>query len=178
MEDTGPESPRKRAKPGSSAREHGHLGGLLAGKIGSNKYVVDYAVDARSKCRFSSCKRAIPQHALRLGKIPPAFKTGQAIRTQWFHVECLFESFQRTCKNTKTITSVDDIQGFDKLKVDDQRRITDCISKATAVPFPMVAVDDTPLDDNNDQPPLADAEAWWLDAAWCQSSPSLKVLAI
>lgn len=42
MEDT-PESPRKRAKPGNSAREHGHLGGLLAGKIGSNKYVVDYA---------------------------------------------------------------------------------------------------------------------------------------
>lgn len=76
-------------KINKTARDHGHMGGLLAGKIGSNKFVVrtattsdlrrhppqaDYAVDGRSKCRLVGCKQPIAQNALRLGKIPPALK--------------------------------------------------------------------------------------------------------
>lgn len=33
----------------TSAQDHGHLGGLLAGKIGSNRFVAQYAVDGRAK---------------------------------------------------------------------------------------------------------------------------------
>lgn len=78
------------SKGSNTARDHGHLGGLLAGKLGSNKFVVrtlyslsaalhdhaqvDYAVDARSKCRLAGCKQQICQCSLRLGKIPPALK--------------------------------------------------------------------------------------------------------
>lgn len=59
---------------GGTQQDHGHIGGMVAGKLGSNKYVVDYAVDARSKCRYVSCKQPIAQGSLRLGKIPPALR--------------------------------------------------------------------------------------------------------
>jgi len=67
-------SEEQRSALGSTPREHGHLGGMLAGKIGSNRFVVDYAVDSRAKCRDANCKKRIPQGMLRVGKIPPAFK--------------------------------------------------------------------------------------------------------
>lgn len=70
-----------------SAKDHGHVGGLLAGKIGKNRFVVrspndiqsrhaqaDYAIDGRSKCRYSKCGAFIVQSDLRIGKIPPAIK--------------------------------------------------------------------------------------------------------
>ncbi|KAJ8608500.1 hypothetical protein CTAYLR_005751 [Chrysophaeum taylorii] len=105
---------------GASQRDHGHIGGLVAGRLGDNKYVVDYAVDGRSKCRHASCKEQIEQGVLRIGKIPPALRTGHAIRTQWYHPECIFKSFSRMTKTTKTIHCVEDLDGFHKLIPSDQ----------------------------------------------------------
>ena len=84
----------------TTAKDHGHVGGLLAGKIGKNKFggelpvgalsarhhclrcsrrvralsQADYALDSRSKCRYSKCASFIAQGALRIGKIPPSIK--------------------------------------------------------------------------------------------------------
>ncbi|KAJ8598144.1 hypothetical protein CTAYLR_007415 [Chrysophaeum taylorii] len=114
----------------TTAKDHGHVGGLLAGKIGSNKFVADYAVDSRAKCRDTKCNAYILQSDLRIGKIPPSIKTGHSCRTHWYHLPCIFRSFRRACKGTKTITSVNDIANFDRLRPSDQQHIRICIQCA------------------------------------------------
>jgi len=100
---------------GATASDHGHLGGLLAGKIGSNRFQAQYAVDGRAKCRHVKCGKHIACGELRIGKIPPSVKTGHSARTHWYHVACIFRSFRCVCRGTKTITSTDDVENFDRL---------------------------------------------------------------
>ncbi|KAJ8611384.1 hypothetical protein CTAYLR_006500 [Chrysophaeum taylorii] len=145
----------------TSAKDHGHLGGLLAGKVGSNKFVVStppwntgdggaqaqYAIDSRAKCRHVKCNNYILAHDLRIGKIPPSIKSvefwrlldaacrnGHSSRTHWYHVACIFQSFKLVCKGTKTITEVKDIEGFDALRVLDQAQIRYLIDTTTKKP--------------------------------------------
>lgn len=128
----------------TTAKHHGHVGGLLAGKIGSNKFVADYAVDGRSKCRYGKCvfapqQKYIKQSELRIGKIPPALKTGHSSRTHWFHLPCIFRSFKRSCKGTKTITCIEDIENFESLRRHDQDNIRSWIgrgSSSSGMPLP------------------------------------------
>ncbi|KAJ8614443.1 hypothetical protein CTAYLR_000798 [Chrysophaeum taylorii] len=113
----------------TTAKDHGHVGGLLAGKIGKNKFVADYAIDSRSKCRYTKCCAFILQSDLRIGKIPPSIKTGHSCRTHWYHLPCIFRSFKRSCKGTKTITAVTDIDNYERLRPEDQRNIIECIRR-------------------------------------------------
>lgn len=46
---------------------------------------------------------------------------GSGPMKQWFHVECFFQL--KKTKNSKTINSVDDIDGWDLLSVDDKETI-------------------------------------------------------
>ena len=133
----------KAARSRAAAQGHGHVGGLLAGKLGSNKFVAEYAIDSRAKCRDAKCAAFIAQGDLRIGKIPPSLNSVHG-RTHWYHargprlsldgsrpvpetrrsqVPCIFRSFTRACRGTKTITCVDDIANFAFLKPDDRYRI-------------------------------------------------------
>jgi len=107
----------------TTAKDHGHLGGLLAGKIGSNRFVAQYAIDGRAKCRHVKCNGYILAQELRIGKIPPSIKTGHSSRTHWYHAHCIFQSFRLVCKGTKIITDVADVEGFHNLQPIDQTKL-------------------------------------------------------
>ena len=59
---------------------------------------------------------------LRVGKIPPrARKDVPARRVHWYPPACIFKSFERASKKTKTIDTIEEIEGFDVLHKSDQR---------------------------------------------------------
>ena len=117
---------------GTSPKAHGHLGGLLAGRIGTNRFVAQYAVDCRAKCRYVKCQSYIETGLLRIGKIPPSIKTGHSCRTHWYHVGCIFKSFQNVCKGTKIITSTDDIERINFVKDPDKEKLREYIRTSNA----------------------------------------------
>ena len=93
----------------------GRIGGKLAGHIGENRFVVGAADDGRSKCQSILCREYLRPGEPRIGKRPPSVRWGHSPKTKWYHIDCCFASFKRTCKKSKTITSVDDIEGFASL---------------------------------------------------------------
>ena len=93
----------------------GRIGGKLAGHIGENRFVVGAADDGRSKCQSILCREYLRPGEPRIGKRPPSVRWGHSPKTKWYHIDCCFASFERTCKTSKTITSVDDIEGFASL---------------------------------------------------------------
>lgn len=60
-------------------------------------------------------------------------RTGHAIRTHWYHPECIFKSFVRMTKSTKTIHSTEDLQGYDLLMPQDKEAIKRCIEHRSDV---------------------------------------------
>ena len=68
------------------------------------------------------CKHAFRDGELRVGKIPPrARKDVPARRVHWYHPACIFKSFERASKKTKTIDTIEEIEGFEELHKADQR---------------------------------------------------------
>ena len=105
-----------------SQTDYGRCGGMLSGRLGPNKFIVDYAKGLRSKCKRHRCKHAFRDGELRVGKIPPrARKDVPARRVHWYHPACIFKSFERASKKTKTIDTIDEIEGFEELHKSDQR---------------------------------------------------------
>ena len=108
-----------------SQTDYGRCGGMLSGRLGPNKFIVDYAKGLRSKCKRHRCKHAFRDGELRVGKIPPrARKDVPARRVHWYHPACIFKSFERASKKTKTIDTVDDMEGFSELKEADKADLT------------------------------------------------------
>lgn len=139
----------------TSPQDHGQLGGLLAGKIGTNKFVAQYAIDSRAKCRHVKCNNYILVNDLRIGKIPPSIKTRHSCRTHWYHVPCIFQSFNLVCKGTKIITDVSDIAGFDLIKPADRAMVQAYIDRGRNQPLlkdqnkrKKRRLDDSPQDEN------------------------------
>ena len=59
---------------------------------------------------------------MRVSKIPPrARKDVPARRVHWYHPACIFKSFERASKKTKTIDGCQDVEGFGDLHPQDQR---------------------------------------------------------
>ena len=46
---------------------------------------------------------------------------------QWYHVDCIFETFQKARATTKIIDEPDVLEGFDKLKPEDKKQILENI---------------------------------------------------
>lgn len=89
------------------------------------KFIVDYSKRA-SKCK--KCKKEIEKGLIRLGKlVPNAFGDSDTEMKQYYHIDCLFDSFKRARSTTKIIESADDIQGFDKINQKDKEIIIDKI---------------------------------------------------
>ena len=108
-----------------SQTDYGRCGGMLSGRLGPNKFIVDYAKGLRSKCKRHRCKHAFRDGELRVGKIPPrARKDVPARRVHWYHPACIFKSFERASKKTKTIDTVEDMEGFSELKEADKADLT------------------------------------------------------
>ncbi|KAJ1451174.1 hypothetical protein M885DRAFT_530492 [Pelagophyceae sp. CCMP2097] len=127
--------PRLTRSETTDRRYLGSLGGYLAGTLGDNRFVAQYATDGRSKCRDTKCAaKHILANELRLGKVPPSLHKLDApkTKTQWYHTRCLFRSFSRMHPNTKTVASTACIDGFDSLQQQDQILVRDCVAHFVA----------------------------------------------
>ena len=106
---------------------HGHLGGLLSGRLGDNRYQAGYAPDSRSSCRDTKCRGRLETGALRLGKRPPAIG-GHSVRVEWYHPQCIFRSFARMSHRATKITGPDDIERLCDLAPEDRALVEEMVS--------------------------------------------------
>ena len=92
-----------------------------------NRYITCYAKLGTSGCK--KCKQKIAKGALRIGKVVPnPFSDEGGDMKQWYHPQCIFETFVRARAATKKIEDTDDLEGYDDLEPDDK----DAISKLIA----------------------------------------------
>ena len=90
--------------------------------MAENKYMVGYAKLGTSSCK--KCKQKIDKGALRIAKlVSNPFSDDAGEMKQWFHPQCIFESFQRARATTKKIEEPDDVEGFTDLQQEDKDRI-------------------------------------------------------
>ncbi|CAN6171745.1 unnamed protein product [Urochloa humidicola] len=82
----------------------------------------EYAKSGRASCK--SCRSPIAKDALRLGKMVQATQF-DGVMPMWNHARCIFGK-----KNQ--IKSVDDVEGIDALRWDDQEKIRNYVESASA----------------------------------------------
>lgn len=90
-------------------------------------FAVEVAKQGRAVCK--KCKEKCLVGELRLAKlVHNPFGSGKM--KSWHHIDCLFEIFSKQRQTTKRIESLDDIEGWDKLKDEDRdyilEKIRDC----------------------------------------------------
>jgi DNA ligase-3 len=102
----------------------------------SRKFQVDYS-KRLSKCKNSSCKKEIEKGSLRIGKLIPNFMSDDSDTDmkQYYHVECLFDSFRRARASTKIIESPDDIIDFETINEKDKKMIVKKIDGINFIPI-------------------------------------------
>ncbi|KAK3880469.1 hypothetical protein Pcinc_015071 [Petrolisthes cinctipes] len=86
-------------------------------------FCVDYDKRGMAKCK--KCKQKCDKGVIRIGKlVSNHFSDSGGMMKQWYHVDCLFETFKRARATTKKIDDpVDDIEGWGDLENDDQSKI-------------------------------------------------------
>lgn len=91
-------------------------------KMAENKYLTGYAKLGTSSCK--KCKQKIEKGALRIAKlVSNPFSEDAGDMKQWFHPDCIFETFIRARATTKKIEEPDDLEGFADLEQDDKDSI-------------------------------------------------------
>ena len=95
---------------------------VMASGSDDKPFVVEYAPQGRAKCK--TCKQQIEKSSKRIGKlVSNPFSEDGGMMKHWYHVPCMFEALSRARATTKKIDSTDDLDGFEKLKDDDQQEI-------------------------------------------------------
>lgn len=105
------------------------------------KWKVDYAArggQGRATCKDALCLerqeqggvKTIEKGALRIGRrvLMDAENGGGHVAIMWHHARCIFNTFLRARKDTRTITSEADLDGFENILPEDQeilRRLMD-----------------------------------------------------
>ncbi|MEO2160790.1 MAG: endonuclease/exonuclease/phosphatase family protein, partial [bacterium] len=99
-----------------------------------NKFQVDYSKKGTAKCK--KCSKLITKGKLRIGKSVP-FKVGNIF--QYFHIDCVFESFRKARQVANVITSTSEIDGFELITNEEKTRITTLIHEANATTAKLVS---------------------------------------
>ena len=95
---------------------------IMSADGGEKAFLVEYASQGRAKCK--TCKQQIEKSSTRIGKlVSNPFSEDGGMMKQWYHVPCIFDSLSRARATTKKIDSIDDLDGFNNLKDDDQQKI-------------------------------------------------------
>jgi DNA ligase-3 len=97
--------------------------------MSDDKFALDYS-KRLSKCK--RCKKEIAKGDVRLAKLAANFFGGgdgsdDSEMKQYYHIECLFDTFRRAKATTKIIESSDDIQGFSAAIDADKKKIVSSI---------------------------------------------------
>jgi hypothetical protein len=92
-----------------------------------NKFSVDYSKRGTAKC--NKCKKQITKGEIRIGK-SVAFKAKYIL--QYYHVECVFDSFHKARLATNIITSINEIDGLDSITEEEKSRFISLIDDANA----------------------------------------------
>lgn len=92
----------------------------------------EYAKSGRSSCK--SCRSPIGKDQLRLGKMVQATQF-DGLMPMWNHASCILSK-----KNQ--IKSVDDVEGIDTLRWDDQEKIRNYVGSAPATASSAAAISD------------------------------------
>ena len=91
------------------------------------KLFVDYCIRESTKCK--RCKKQIPKDALRIGKMVPS----RSIHiSQYYHVKCAFDSFQKARVASNVITCMDDIDGLELIQDNERLQILSLMDDANA----------------------------------------------
>ena len=100
--------------------------------MADNKYLTGYAKLGTSSCK--KCKQKIDKGALRIAKLTtnPFSDEGGEMR-QWYHPQCMFETFLRARATTKKIEEPDDVEGFTDLDQEDKERLLKLMKGITNV---------------------------------------------
>lgn len=89
--------------------------------MADNKFLVDYAKMGTSKCK--KCKQGIEKKAPRIAKlVPNPFSDDGGDMKQYFHINCIFESFLRARATTKKIEDTSDLDGFENME-DEEKNV-------------------------------------------------------
>lgn len=90
-------------------------------------FCVEVAKQGRAVCK--KCKEKCLKSEVRLGKLGWNPFGGGKMK-QWYHIDCMFEVFQKQRATTKRIEGPDDIDGWDTIPDDDQKVILDKIKES------------------------------------------------
>lgn len=91
------------------------------------KLFVDYCKRGSTKCK--RCKKQIPKDVLRIGKMVP-FRSIHI--SQYYHIKCAFDSFQKARVSSNVITCVDDIDGLELIQDYERLQILSLMDDANA----------------------------------------------
>lgn len=90
--------------------------------MADNKFAVDYAKLGTSKCK--KCKQGIEKKSPRIAKlVPNPFSDDGGDMKQYFHINCMFESFLRARATTKKIEDPSDLEGFENMEEEEKKTI-------------------------------------------------------
>lgn len=106
--------------------------------MADNRYCVEYANTGRASCKDTKCLEAsknIPKGFLRVGKVSPSPFAEDAEMTSWYHFACAFNALSRARASTKKIEQEDDLEGFDQVKAEDQKKLRELIAGALPTTF-------------------------------------------
>ncbi|XP_078617244.1 DNA ligase 3-like isoform X1 [Branchiostoma floridae x Branchiostoma japonicum] len=96
--------------------------------MSEQRFCVEYAKQGRAGCK--KCKQKIEKGLPRIGKIVPNFfHEGDGEMKQWYHVACIFETFQRARATTKKIEDASDLEGWEDMEDEEKQTILKLIKE-------------------------------------------------
>lgn len=99
------------------------LGKTFASVMDDEKaFMVDYARLGTSKCK--KCKQGIEKKSPRIAKLSTnPFSDDGGMMKNYFHINCVFETFIRARATTKKIEDPSDLDGFEKMEEEEKKLI-------------------------------------------------------
>ncbi|KAJ1448693.1 hypothetical protein M885DRAFT_623199 [Pelagophyceae sp. CCMP2097] len=115
------------------SRSHGGAAGSPAAPRAEARFLARHSASRIATCSNRLCRKSIGVADAALRRLPTG--TAKPASVVWFHVECIFESFDRVHAGTQIITDTADVEDLDKFSEADQARVRDCIAWRTAKPL-------------------------------------------